>query len=60
MNKLLLSLVAFFPVLAHAHEEHGHTLLENLTHVFSNPEHVWPLTLGLVLVVVIGFVINKK
>lgn len=60
MNKLLVTLMALFPVLAHAHEEHGHSLLENLSHVFSNPEHVWPLTLGILLVVVIGFAIHKK
>jgi len=60
MNKLLITLLALFPALAYAHEEHGHSLLENISHVFSNPEHVWPLTLGLVLVGIIGFVLNKK
>lgn len=60
MNKLLVTLITLFPVLAHAHEEHGHSMLENLLHVFSNPEHVWPLTLGILLVVVIGFATHKK
>lgn len=60
MNKLLVSFMALFPVLADAHEDHGHSLLENLSHVFSNPEHVWPLTLGIVLVIVIGVALNKK
>ena len=60
MNKLLVTLITLFPVLAHAHEEHGHSMLENLSHVFSNPEHVWPLTLGILLVVVIGFATHKK
>lgn len=60
MNKLLVTLITLFPVLAHAHEEHGYSMLENLSHVFSNPEHVWPLSLGIVLVAAIGFALNKK
>mgnify|MGYP003384946489 CR=1 FL=1 len=59
MKKLLLAAITFFPAIASAHEEHGHTLLENLTHVFSNPEHVWPLTIGIVLVVAIGYALKK-
>lgn len=60
MNKLVLTLLAFFPAIAFAHEDHGHSILENLTHVFSNPEHVWPLTLGLVLVAAVAWAISKK
>jgi hypothetical protein len=53
-------LTALFPLVANAHEDHGRSVLENLSHVFSNPEHAWPLTLGLVLVVVAAIAFNKK
>jgi hypothetical protein len=56
MNKLILSISALFPTIALAHEEHGPTLMENLWHVFTNLEHVWPLTIAVVLVGVVAWV----
>lgn len=60
MNKLLVAIVTLFPALAYAHQEHGHNLSENISHIFSNPEHVWPLSFGIVLIVVIGAAFSKK
>ncbi len=60
MQKLLILLIGLFPALSHAHNEHGHSLLDNLSHVLSSPEHVWPLTLGLVLVVAVVISLNKR
>jgi hypothetical protein len=60
MKKLLVTLTTLFPLVANAHEDHGHSVLENLSHVLSNPEHAWPLSLGLVLVVVAVVAYNKK
>ncbi len=51
--KKLASLMALFPLTASAHESHGEHLYQMLRHVFSSPEHVWPLTLGLALVVLV-------
>jgi len=59
MNKLLITLLAFFPAIASAHDDHGTTVLENLIHVFSKPEHVWPLTFGIV-VAAIGVAVYKN
>jgi hypothetical protein len=60
MNKLFVAFITLFPVLAQAHKEHGHNISENISHVFSSPEHLWPLTLGIILIVVIGVAFNKK
>jgi hypothetical protein len=60
MKKLLVTLITLFPFVANAHEDHGHSVLENLSHVFSNPQHAWPLSLGLVLVIVAAVAFNKK
>lgn len=51
MKKVVFAAMALFPLLAHAHEEHGASLLENLWHVLASPEHVWPLTAGIVLII---------
>jgi hypothetical protein len=49
--KKLLTLLALFPATASAHESHGHHLYEMIHHVITSPEHMWPLTLGLAVVV---------
>ncbi len=59
MNKLIVLLLALFPVLAQAHEDHGTSLFANIKHVLSSPEHMWPLTIALVLVAV-GVVIKRS
>ncbi len=56
MNKILFVLISFFPVLVHAHQQHGVTLLENIRHVFTNPEHVWPVALAAFLIVLIRWI----
>lgn len=55
--KKLFALFALFPLTASAHESHGHHVYEMLRHVFSSPEHVWPLTLGLA---VVAFILIKR
>jgi len=61
MKKLSLTLLTLFPVLAHAHDEHGTSLFSNIWHVFSSPEHMWPLTIGLLLVAVaVGVAIKRS
>lgn len=56
MEKIILSLSALFPGFAFAHEEHGVTLKENTWHVLASPEHAWPLTIAVALVVIVGLV----
>ncbi|MFT7235393.1 MAG: hypothetical protein ACI9QV_000970 [Methylophagaceae bacterium] len=51
MNKIIILAISLLPLIAHAHEDHGVSLLENFWHVFASPEHVWPLTAGMVLVI---------
>ena len=53
MNKIFFTVMSLFPVLAHAHGDHGVSLFGNLWHVLSNPEHIWPLTAGIVLGVIL-------
>lgn len=53
MNKILFAIMSVFPALAHAHSDHGVGMLENLWHVFTNPEHIWPLTAGIVSAIVV-------
>ena len=53
MKKIFFTIMSVFPALAHAHNDHGISILENLRHVFANPEHVWPLTAGIVLAIVV-------
>jgi hypothetical protein len=55
--KKLLTLAALLPSTAFAHDDHGSHLYEGLKHVLSSPEHVWPLTIGLVIV---AYIIIKK
>lgn len=55
MNRLVLLLGTLYPALALAHEEHGATLLENVSHVLSSPLHAWPLTTAILLVAIIGW-----
>lgn len=52
MKKLIFIMITLLPVSAFAHETHGAGLFENLRHVLSNPEHTWPLTIALLLVVI--------
>lgn len=59
MHKILLLLTTLFPTLAAAHNDHGTSLMENIWHVLSNPEHAWPLTIAIVLVA-IGLFIKKR
>lgn len=51
MKKILFTIMSVFPALAHAHNDHGIGILENLWHVFTNPGHIWPLTAGIVLAI---------
>lgn len=53
MNKIIFALMTLLPTLAFAHDDHGASMLEGLWHVFASPEHIWPLTAGVVLVVVL-------
>jgi hypothetical protein len=53
----LLGLLFFLPLTVFAHEDHGNQLTSMLSHIFSSPEHVWPLTLGLA---VVAFILFKK
>ena len=60
MNKILLIFTASFPALAFAHEEHGHSFVENIWHVLSSPEHAWPLTIAVVVAVIVGVVKQRS
>lgn len=51
--KKLLALALLLPASAFAHDDHGMSLTMMLKHLFSSPEHMWPLTLGIVLVAVV-------
>jgi hypothetical protein len=53
--KKLAGLLSLIPLTASAHDSHGDHLYQMISHVFSSPEHMWPLTLGLVAVAVIWF-----
>lgn len=53
MKKIFFAVLSVFPALVHAHDDHGVSILENLSHVFTNPEHIWPLTAGIVLAIVV-------
>jgi hypothetical protein len=55
--KKIATILALFPLTASAHESHGNHFYEMLRHVFSSPEHVWPLTLGIAIV---AFLLIKK
>jgi hypothetical protein len=60
MHKILLLLSTLFPSIALAHETHGHTLVENLWHVLSSPQHAWPLTIALVIASIVVFVKHRR
>lgn len=51
--KHLIPLITFtlLPELAFAHGDHGYTVLSNVEHVLSQPEHFWPLLVALVVVI---------
>jgi len=55
--KKIITLFTLFPLTASAHDSHGNHLYEMFSHVFSSPEHVWPLTLGLA---VVAFILIKR
>lgn len=47
---ITLTLLATLPGLALAHGDAGHTIMSNLGHMLSNPEHLWPLAVFAVVV----------
>jgi hypothetical protein len=51
--KLILTSLAFslIPASAFAHGDHGHSVFNNLLHVFSSPVHSWPLFVALGLAI---------
>jgi len=59
MNKIALLLIALFPTLASAHDDHGTSFMTNIWHVLASPEHAWPLTIAIVLVA-IGLIIKQR
>lgn len=50
---ITLTFLATLPGLALAHGDGGHTIMSNLGHVLSNPEHLWPLAVFAVVVVTV-------
>jgi len=59
MNKIILLIITLFPTFASAHEDHGASFMENIWHVLASPEHAWPLTIAVVLVV-IGIFVKQR
>jgi len=49
---ITLTLLATLPGLAMAHGNDAHTIMSNLQHILSSPEHLWPLAVFAVVVTV--------
>lgn len=50
---ITLTLLATLPGLAMAHGNDGHSIMTNLQHILSSPEHLWPLAVFAVVVVTV-------
>ncbi len=47
---ITLTLLATLPGLAMAHGNDSHSIMTNLQHILSSPEHLWPLAVFAIVV----------
>ena len=55
---ITLTLLATLPGLALAHTDAGHTIMTNLQHILSSPEHLWPLAVAAVVIAAVAVVVG--